>query len=173
MKESSKDLTGNAGTVDLGLLMERIEKPLRGWLIQKVRAADVDDLFQDVCLKVLRSVGDLKESGSLLPWVYAITNSHIKDYYRRSRSDRTTAVEDWEAVVDLHGCRRNPEERLCAAQIRKYIRTFDGASHDVAVLHFVMGWPPREICNSMALNIHTVKSHIQRVKSRILANLAA
>ncbi len=46
--------------------------------------ADVEDVLQDFCLKVLSSRNQLREKDSLLAWLYAVLRSCLSDHYRKN-----------------------------------------------------------------------------------------
>lgn len=159
--------------LDLERLVHQIKPKILKYLLRKVPPSDVDDLFQDICLKVITSIHTLRDPKRLMPWVYSVACSRIKDYYRSFNRCETTDIEDWEGVVDDRGRRFTPEEKLALKQLRECIFTLKGNYQQVAVLHFIAGYPPREISSSLMLNIHTVKSLIQRSKTHLLTMMVA
>ncbi len=168
MEHSAACLPAQPENMDLEKLFENIKGPVRRLLKSKVHRNHVDDLFQDVCVNVLRSVDghresakSFKEPDQYMTWVYSITHTRILDHYQSE--DYAHGMRLSEAV----GGGGESREDLSAAQIREHIGTLRGPSHDVAVLHFLMGLPAGDIGKTLALNISTVKSHIQKARAWI------
>ena len=56
-----------------------------GFLMKRLRnRADVDDVLQDFCLRVLARKDQLRDADRLDAWLYAILRSALNDHYRRS-----------------------------------------------------------------------------------------
>jgi RNA polymerase sigma factor (sigma-70 family) len=55
--------------------------------------ADVDDVVQDVMLRVLRNLGDLREPESFRSWLVAITVRQVRERFRTRRFAPQTLVE--------------------------------------------------------------------------------
>ena len=49
----------------------------------------VDDLLQEVFIKIHTKIGLLKDDTKLHAWIYQITRNIINDYYRKSKQDDT------------------------------------------------------------------------------------
>src|ERR671916_3130763 len=56
--------------------------------------ADVDDVVQDVMLRVLRNLGDLREPEAFRSWLVAITVRQVRERYRVRRSAPDTLLPD-------------------------------------------------------------------------------
>ncbi len=61
---------------------------LRGWLGARLRGArrqDVDDLCQEVLLRVVRGAGELRHPDKFPAWLYRIANNVLRDHLRRQK----------------------------------------------------------------------------------------
>lgn len=47
------------------------------------RSEDAEDVFQDFCIKVLRSTGQLEDAAKTDAWLHSILRNTLVDYYRR------------------------------------------------------------------------------------------
>ncbi|MFN3398499.1 MAG: sigma factor, partial [Sulfurimicrobium sp.] len=66
---------------------------LRGYIAKRVRESDaVDDILQEVFLKVNASLHSVKSHGSISAWLYRIAANTIADHYR--------AQKPWEELPD-------------------------------------------------------------------------
>src|SRR5688572_3459248 len=62
---------------------DEFEGRLRPFIARRVPAADVDDVVQDVFLRVQRSLPDLKNEQSFAPWLFQVARSAIADNHRQ------------------------------------------------------------------------------------------
>ncbi len=73
---------------------------VRAFVSRRVPVADVDDVTQDVLLRIHQSAGRMDEAQSVEAWIFALARRTIADFYRhRSRrpvleSSETQAVAD-------------------------------------------------------------------------------
>lgn len=66
---------------------------LADFIRSKVAEDAVDDLLQDVFIKIHTRIASLKEGGKLESWVYQITRNTIIDHYRSQRINEE--LPDW------------------------------------------------------------------------------
>lgn len=59
---------------------------LAAFIKSKVADDAVDDLLQDVFMKIHRRIDALQDGAKLEPWLYQITRNTITDYYRSKRT---------------------------------------------------------------------------------------
>ncbi len=66
---------------------EQFAQKLRYFIMSKVSGKqDVEDILQEVFIKVHQNLKGLKEVNKLESWLYQITRNAIADYYRRNKS---------------------------------------------------------------------------------------
>jgi RNA polymerase sigma factor (sigma-70 family) len=89
-------------------------------------AADADDLFQDVCLKLYRHLGELRDARRLSSWLGAVVRQEIWGRWRRRRpllmselpeEERLRLDAAWEAQTDA-----DPEEAVLALEREQQVR---------------------------------------------------
>lgn len=68
-------------------------KKLTAFIRSKVAEDAVDDLLQDVFMKIHVSINSLKDGSKLDSWLYQVTRNAITDYYRSKRT--TEELPDW------------------------------------------------------------------------------
>src|SRR5690349_16303564 len=71
----------------------QLEQKLRPFIASRVPcAADVDDVLQDVFVRMQRSLPDLRDEQRFGPWVYQVARSTIADFRRRHARHPITAA---------------------------------------------------------------------------------
>jgi RNA polymerase sigma-70 factor (ECF subfamily) len=74
----------SASNAQLEALWHEMHGPLSGFIARRVgRPGDVDDVLQEVMLRIHRHAGDLDRVEHVTAWVYQVTRSAVVDYHRR------------------------------------------------------------------------------------------
>ncbi len=69
-------------------IWEEFGQYIRNFILSKVgNKSDVDDIFQDVFLKIHSNINTLKDEKKMQSWIFQITRNCITDYYRNGKSD--------------------------------------------------------------------------------------
>src|SRR5579863_3717395 len=68
-----------------GSLYARYARMVHGILLARVPADQVDDLVQDVFLRAMPRICDLRDVARFGPWLAAITRNRANDYHRQTR----------------------------------------------------------------------------------------
>ena len=77
---------------------------LRGWVgarLQGYKRQDIDDICQEILLRVIRGHGSLRNPDSFAPWLYRIANNVLRDHFRRQATRRVETIGIEEEPVDL------------------------------------------------------------------------
>src|SRR5689334_25162985 len=72
-----------AVTLNTDTLWTELQSSIRGFVARRVRQpADVDDIVQQVFLRVHQSLPSLRDADRLHAWIYQTTRRTIVDHYR-------------------------------------------------------------------------------------------
>ena len=78
--------------LDANQIWMEVHLGLRGFIARRVpQDAEVDDILQEVFLRMHRNVDKLKDPRRVVSWVFQITRNVISDYYRSPRHRREIA----------------------------------------------------------------------------------
>jgi len=69
-------------TITTEELWQELHTSLRAFIARRVAPEDVDDVFQDVFVRIHRGLATLAQRERVQAWVYQITWNTISDYYR-------------------------------------------------------------------------------------------
>jgi len=163
-------------------IWDEVQSGLRAFIAKRVSdEAAMEDLSQEVFLRVQRGLGGLKDHSRLMPWIYQIARHAIIDYYRArdKQPERTVGLaSDLETVHpaslslessegsgqlrrELAGCLRPMVERL-SEDYRQAVTLvdFEGlAQHKAAV--------------RLGLSVSGMKSRVQRGRRQLREMLEA
>jgi DNA-directed RNA polymerase specialized sigma24 family protein len=78
----------------LGELIQSVNPIIRGIVVVSVRSSDVNDVSQDVCVKIIRHIATVtsKDQATFRGWVRRITKRVVIEHYRKRR-DSAELVE--------------------------------------------------------------------------------
>jgi len=157
-------------------IWSEVQHGLRAFIAKRVAdEASVEDLSQEVFVRMQRGLGGLKKESRLVSWIYQIARHAIIDYYRaRDRQPERPVglVSDLESVhpaflsvessedsgqlrTELAGCLRPMIERL-SDDYRQAITLVD-----------LEGLAQREAAAQLGLSLSGMKSRVQRGRRQL------
>jgi RNA polymerase sigma-70 factor (ECF subfamily) len=163
------DSTGDASLVltaregdraAFGGLYARYARMVHGILLARVPANEVDDLVQDVFLRALPRIGDLRDVTRFGPWLAAITRNRANDYHRQNRAVAAVTESLSEDEEDLPASRTAPDAE--AAMILALVRSLSEAYREPLILRLVEGMTGPEIAARTGLTPGSVRVNLHR-----------
>lgn len=139
--------------------MERYQRPL-GALLQRAlrRTPDVEDVFQETWIRVVRSAHRYDPEQRFSSWLFAIAWNLVKDRWRRTAPD---------ADVDLAALAspgRSPEEHAVEAdraeRVRDMVARLPERLAQAILLRYFEELSEKEVAARLGIPIGTVKSRI-------------
>ena len=162
------------------LIVYRYEAPLKRYVRRLLgRSTEaVEDVLQEVFLKVYVNLNDYDRGRPFSPWIYRIAHNEAVSALRRGRNDRLTiSGEDGERLIAsvMDGAplqdRAHPErmeKRIMAA-----VADLDRRYRDVIVLRFLEEKSYEEISQILELPMGTVATLVSRGRERLRQVLSA
>jgi RNA polymerase sigma-70 factor, ECF subfamily len=146
-------------------LIAVMERPLLYYATSLVGNQDTAlDVMQEVWLKVFRSIGNLKDPGSLKPWLYAIAHGIAVDRIRRDyKRDKAEQIQ----LDDSFNIEEPSFDEEDAAAIYQALSQIGVKHREVLVLHFLQDLSIAEIANVVGCSEGTVKSRIHYAKRQM------
>lgn len=140
-----------------------LEAKLRPFIARRVRSeVDVDDVVQDVFLRMQRGLPGLRDDERFGPWVYQVARSAIADHQRVARKHRVVEADE---VEDL---RRDEDEesREVAQELASYVAPFvamlPSPYREALTLTELEGLTQREAAEMLGISLSGMKSRVQR-----------
>jgi RNA polymerase sigma-70 factor (ECF subfamily) len=150
---------------------------LRAFITRRVgNEADVEDILQNVFLRVHQSLGTLNHANRLASWLYQVTRNAIADYYRAAERQREIPIDfTLEAEADMDGVHGNIETNLLdpdeqrakaveelASCLRPMTHHLPAHYRDAISLVELEGLTQREAAGRFGLSVSGMKSRVQR-----------
>lgn len=146
-----------------------LDAKLRPFVERRVPRADIDDVMQDVFVRVQRGIAQLRDEDRVGPWVYAVTRSAIAEHHRaRARhplaKDDEVEAEDAPSMGDDDD--REAERSLVQAVI-PFISLLPTPFREALTLTEIQGLTQREAAELLGLSISGMKSRVQRGRAEL------
>ena len=157
-------------TEAFGQLYKRYARMVHGILLGRVRHVEVEDLVQEVFLRALPRVRELRDASRFGSWLAAIARNLAIDYYRRSqtRPERTDDASD----PDEQPAKPNVSSGVEAVEILDCIRILPEAYRETLILRLVEGMTGPEIAAKTGLSPGSVRVNLHRGMNQLRQKLA-
>jgi RNA polymerase sigma-70 factor (ECF subfamily) len=143
---------------------------VHGILLARVPANDVDDLVQDVFLRALPRLSDLRDVARFGPWLAAITRNRANDYYRQTRGVAavTESLPEDEAQLPAANTSSDREAAMILALVRSLPETY----REPLILRLVEGMTGPEIAARTGLTPGSVRVNLHRGMQQLREKLS-
>jgi len=127
-------------------------------------SADVDDLLQDISIKVFRGLSTIKSSQKIQPWLFQTAHLTIIDFYRKSAKERRFNSDDaWYTEDDPQTY--NELERC----VEPFLQALSPEMAEMLLAIDIEGVSQKEYARTKGLAYSTMKSRVQKARSNLRA----
>ncbi len=142
-----------------------LESELRPFVARRVRAPhDVDDVVQDVFLKIQRGLPALDDDERFGPWVYRIARHAIVDHLRAAARHPLADDDrlDDEPAETLPDDDDRAAERRLATAVAPFIAMLPSPYREALTLTELEGLTQKEAAELVGISLSGMKSRVQR-----------
>lgn len=159
--------------VDSTTLWDELHQSLHGFVIRRIsNPTDVDDLVQEIFLRIHTRIHTLDDAERVQAWVYQIARNVIVDYYRGSSQRREQLVDT--TLLDLEQESETPEEPPSAelAQcVIPLLKQMSDSYRTALELTELGGLTQQEAARQLGLSHSGMKSRVQRGRQQLRQRL--
>jgi RNA polymerase sigma-70 factor, ECF subfamily len=141
---------------------------LRPFIARRVTPGDVDDVLQDVFVRVQRGLGGLRDEERFGPWMYRVARSAIAEH-RRVR--RRHPLADGEAAdlpdEPLEHDEETEGERALALAVVPFIAMLPSPYREALTLTELEGVSQKDAAEMVGISVSGMKSRVQRGRSKL------
>jgi RNA polymerase sigma-70 factor (ECF subfamily) len=153
------------------LLMERHSERVRNLIFSIFHSADlVDDLTQDVFLKVYRALGHFRFDAAFSTWLYRIAVNHCRDEMRKRKLRRSvslfTLLDSRDKEVTMKTSVK-PQENETRELIDRGLQRLPDKYRIPVILKDMEGCSYEEMADIMQCELGTVKSRLSRGRNML------
>lgn len=146
-----------------GRLYSCYARMVRGILLGAVPRGEVDDLIQDVFLRAMRRLKNLREPGSFAGWLATIARNRARDYHRSTKYAEEFREEQ-------EGDNSPVAEAISVLQV---IRKLPEAYRETLILRLVEGMTGPEIAELTGMKPGSVRVNLHRGMKLLREHLGA
>lgn len=154
-------------------LVRRWESPI-GRVVGRLLGtrAEVEDVCQEVFLRVLRAKDRYQESGAFSTWLYRIALNLARDTLRRRKRWSWLSLAEVEVESPAAGASESIDRRELGQQVELALAALPDKLREVLVLKHFGQLTFAEIAIVTALPTSTVKSRVQNALERLRGELS-
>lgn len=143
---------------------------LRGFLSRRIsNAADVDDLTQEILLRIHQSANTLEDERRIHGWIWQIARNAVIDHYRRRRP--TVDLDSLD--LDIEAEESSDIQELVLTWLAPTIQRLPEPYRDAMRLSEIEGLTQAEVATRLSLSVSGAKSRIQRGRVKLREALQA
>jgi RNA polymerase sigma-70 factor (ECF subfamily) len=164
---TDEDLIGQvAGGDELALqeLLRRYERPLSHFIYRHTAGRDVEDLYQETWLRVVRAAERFDPGRRFSTWLFQIAVNLCRDWHRRGGPDAVPTADAAEAAVDLG----RAEAGMDAARL---LAVLPQLQREVLILRYFHDLSEEELALILDCPKGTVKSRLHNALARLAAHV--
>lgn len=149
-----------------------LDAKLRPFIARRLRAGvsdpDVDDVVQDVFLRMQRGLAELRDDERFGPWVYQVARSAIADHLRSAArhpwaSDEHLRAEDAAADVADDGS----VARELAVYVAPFVSMLPSPYREALTLTELEGMSQKDAAAMLGISVSGMKSRVQRGRTHL------
>lgn len=129
---------------------------------------DVEDLVQDIFIKIVRRIRSFEGRSALFTWIYEITVNHCRDEIRRRRRRRWFSLQaaskelNEQAAADFNSISNQVETKDLQRLVRSEISRLPEKYRELIVLRDLEGLSYEEVAAVTGLEVKLVKSRLHQ-----------
>ncbi len=152
---------------------EALTARLRPFIARRVSGeADVDDVLQEVLLRMHRGLPALGDTERLPAWMYAVARSAIADHGRARARHPLAAAAPAEAVAPA-----DEDDDVVAAELARslsyFVALLPSPYREAVTLTELEGLTQKQAAEMLGLSLSGMKSRVQRGRAKLRAMLEA
>ena len=149
----------------LAELCRRWERPLFRLLARQTGGRDVDDLYQETWLRVVRAAGRFTRGRPFRPWLFQIAVNCCRDWARRRRVDPLEQTAELQTEPAAGGTARID----AALDAERLLAALPPAQREAVVLRYYHDLPEDEVAEILGCPKGTVKSRLHQAIARLVS----
>jgi RNA polymerase sigma-70 factor (ECF subfamily) len=141
---------------------------LRAFVSRRVkRPADVEDILQEVFLRIHRSLESVKQRDSLAAWVFQITRNAIANHYRHLSGVKAEGLQKgFEPAASPDAEDLGPLREISKC-VEPMVAALADHYRDALLLTDLQGMTQQEAAVQIGLSLSGMKSRVQRARRQV------
>ncbi|EYE87522.1 RNA polymerase sigma factor [Fervidicella metallireducens AeB] len=149
--------------MEKNICWEQISKSLRKYIARHINNSDVEDVLQEVLLKIYNNIDGLRDNTKLNLWVYKISQNAVIDYYRNKNKEMLELTDNL-FQEDFEEDSYNNEISKCLNTMIEYLPE---KYKEVIKLIEYNGLTQKEVSQQLGISVSAVKSRVFRARGML------
>jgi RNA polymerase sigma-70 factor (ECF subfamily) len=161
-------------TEDARRLHDELQHRLRPFVARRVPSTEVDDVLQDVFLRLQRALPALRDEDRFAPWLYRIARSAIVESHRqRAKQPVAEELAEESPAVPPEIAEPSALEQVLAAYLVESIAALPSPYREALTLTELQGVTQRAAADLAGISLSGMKSRVQRGREKLRERLDA
>jgi RNA polymerase sigma-70 factor (ECF subfamily) len=149
--------------VNINQVLEEMAIPLKFFIRKRIaNEQDVEEITQNVLVKIFNGANTLKNNNSINAWIYQITRNEIIDFYRKN-SMPVEFVGLYEELVEVDNEEQNSNKEM-AGCLKAMIENLPDKYKEAVILTEFKHLTQKELGEALGLSVSGAKSRVQRAR---------
>lgn len=148
-------------------LWEDVTERLRPFVARQVPAADVDDVLQDVFVRMQRGLGSLREEERFTSWLFQVARSSVAEHVRGKARHPVAAHAGVELPSEPLEDDDREASRSLSACVALFVAQLPSPYREAVTLVELEGLTAREAAEMVGISVSGMKSRVQRGRARL------
>lgn len=155
-------------TEDARRAHQDLEERLRPYVSRRVAPTEVEDVLQDVFLRLQGALPELRDEERFAPWLYRIAKSAIVESHRqRARHPLPASDEPLELATEPDSNEPSGLEQVLAAYAVARIARLPSPYREALTLTEIEGFTQKAAADALGISLSGVKSRVQRGREKL------
>ncbi len=147
-----------------------LEERLRPFVARRVRAADVDDVVQDVFLRVQQSLSSLRDEQRFGAWLHQVARSAIAERHRQNGKQPELGIDESESSDVASGSEADGPSALeveLASYMLPFVSRLPSPYREALTLTELEGLTQQAAADALGISLSGMKSRVQRAREKL------
>jgi RNA polymerase sigma-70 factor (ECF subfamily) len=144
-----------------------LQAQLRPFVGRRIPPSDVDDVLQNIFLRMQNGLSNLRDDERFGPWLYRLARSAIADHHRAAARRPLATEELAEPTTDTTRHDENLVEQELATHVAPFVALLPSPYREALTLTELEGLTQKQAAAMLDVPLSTVKSRVQRGRGRL------
>ncbi|HVJ21555.1 MAG TPA: sigma-70 family RNA polymerase sigma factor [Polyangiaceae bacterium] len=144
---------------------QELEQKLRPFVARRVPPADIDDVLQDVFVRVQQALSGLRDQDRFVPWLYQVARSAVQENLRQRARHPLAASADEPPAPESDEA--DPSAGGLAAYAAAAIERLPSPYREALTLTELQGLTQQAAAEALGISVSGMKSRVQRGREKL------
>jgi RNA polymerase sigma-70 factor, ECF subfamily len=148
---------------------KELDRKLRPFVARRVTApADIDDVLQEIFLRMQRGLPSLRDDERFGPWLFRVARTTIVDHRRRAARQKIAEPKQEVAAPEADASDDDAAvERELATYVAPFVATLPSPYREALTLTELEGLTQKQAADMLGISLSGMKSRVQRGRARL------